>query len=121
MGERDVAPLYERSLMVRWVFGSILHGGPIELFHLQPEFHDRCNKIRGVCYPVCEMMYIQEPLLVIGKSIPCGGSRFTLSLSERSFKICLTPYNRKTNMLSASLNKTFPSFTDVARPSGPMD
>ena len=30
--ERDVAPWYERSLMVRWVFGSNLHGGPIELF-----------------------------------------------------------------------------------------
>ena len=24
----------ERSLMVRWVVGSILHGGPIELFHV---------------------------------------------------------------------------------------
>ena len=30
--ERDVAPWEERSLMVRWVVGSILHGGPIELF-----------------------------------------------------------------------------------------
>ena len=30
--ERDVALWYERSLMVRWVVGSILHGGPIELF-----------------------------------------------------------------------------------------
>ena len=27
MVERDVAPWYERSLMVRWVVGSILHGG----------------------------------------------------------------------------------------------
>ena len=31
--ERDVVPWLERSLMVRWVVGSILHGvGPIELF-----------------------------------------------------------------------------------------
>ena len=30
--ERDVALWYERSLMVQWVSGSILHGGPIELF-----------------------------------------------------------------------------------------
>ena len=30
--ERDVAPWQERSLMVRWVDGSIFHGGPIELF-----------------------------------------------------------------------------------------
>ena len=26
------SPLYEGSLMVRWVVGSILHRGPIELF-----------------------------------------------------------------------------------------
>ena len=30
--ERDVAPWFERSLMVRCVVRSILHGGPIELF-----------------------------------------------------------------------------------------
>ena len=51
-------------------------------------------------YPVCGMMHIKEPLLLIGKS----------SLSEWSFTICLTPYKRKLNVLSASLNKTFPSF-----------
>ena len=32
------------------------------------------------------------------------------SLPEWSLTICLTPYNRKLNVLSASLNKTFPSF-----------
>ena len=30
--ESDAAPWYERSLMVRLVVGSILHGEPIELF-----------------------------------------------------------------------------------------
>ena len=30
--ERDVASWEGRSLMVRWVVGSIPHGGPIELF-----------------------------------------------------------------------------------------
>ena len=30
--ELDVASLYERSLMVQWVVGSIIHGGSIELF-----------------------------------------------------------------------------------------
>ena len=30
--EQDVAPWYKHSLMVLWVIGSILHGGPIELF-----------------------------------------------------------------------------------------
>ena len=32
---------------------------------------------------------------------------FTRSLSEYSFTICLMPYNRKYNVLSALLNKTF--------------
>ena len=39
------------------------------------------------------------------KSSPCGGSGFPFSLSEWSLTICLTPYNRKENVLSASLNK----------------
>ena len=57
--------------------------------------HDWCNKGCGMCYPVCGMMHIKEPLLLIGKSSPCGGSGFPLSLSEWSFTISLTPYNRK--------------------------
>ena len=79
-------------------------------FSFQPVLHDWCNKGRGMCYPVCGMMHIKEPLLLLGKSSPCGGSGFPLSLSEWSFTICPTPYNRKENVLSASLNKTFPSF-----------
>ena len=57
-----------------------------------------------MCYPVCGMVHIKEPLLFIDKSILCGGSGFPLSLSEWSFTICLMLYNRK---VSASLNKTF--------------
>ena len=57
--------------------------------------HDWCNKGHGMCYPVCGMMHIKEPLLLIGKSSLCGSSRFPLLLSEWSFSICLTPYNRK--------------------------
>ena len=41
---------------------------------------------RGMCYPVCGMVHIKEPLLLIG-------SGFVLSLSEWSFTICPTPYN----------------------------
>ena len=59
-----------------------------------------------MCYPVCGMVRIKEPLLLIEKSSPCGGSGFPLSLSEWSFTICLTP-----NVLSASLNKTFLSLS----------
>ena len=39
--------------------------------------HDWCNKGRGMCYPACRMMHIKEPLLLIGKSSPCGSSRFS--------------------------------------------
>ena len=63
-------------------------GGPIEL-------HDWCNKGCGMCYPVCGMVHIKEPLLLIDKSSQCGGSGFPFSLSEWSLTICLMPYNRK--------------------------
>ena len=100
--------------MVRWVVGSILCGvDPLSYFSFQPVLHDWCSKCRGMCYPVYGMMHIKEPLLLIGHSRPCGGSGFPLSLSEWSFTICMTPYNRKYNVLSASLNKTFPSFLSI--------
>ena len=54
---------------------------------LQPMPHDWCNKGRGMCYPVCGMMHIKEPLLLIEKSSLCVGSRFPISLSEWSFTI----------------------------------
>ena len=62
-----------------------------------------------VCAILCGMVHIKEPLLLIRKSSSCG-SGFHLSLSEWSFTIFLTPYNSKQNLLSALLNKTFPSF-----------
>ena len=67
--ERDVAPWLERSLMVRWVIGSILHGvDPLSYFSFQPVFHDWYNKGRCMCYLVCGMVHIKEPLLLIGRS-----------------------------------------------------
>ena len=70
----------ERSLMVRWVVGSILHGvDPLSYFWFQPVLHDWCNKGRGMCYPVCGMVHIKEPLLLIDKSSLCGGSGFPFS------------------------------------------
>ena len=55
----------ERSLMVRWVVGSILHGvDPLSYFSFQPVLHDWCNKGRGMYYPVCGMVHIKEPLLL---------------------------------------------------------
>ena len=81
---------------VRWVVGSILHGvDPLSYFSFQPVLHDWCNKGRGMCYPVCGMVHIKEPLLLIDKSSLCGGSGFPFSLSEWCLTICLTPYNRR--------------------------
>ena len=46
-----------------------------------------------MCYPVCGMVHIKDPLLLIEKSSPCSGdSWFPLSLSEWSFSIFLTHY-----------------------------
>ena len=50
----------ERSLVVRWVVGSILHGvDPLSYFSFQPVLHDWCDKGRGMCYPVCGMVHIK--------------------------------------------------------------
>ena len=85
-----------RSSEVRWVVGSILHGvDPLSYFSFQPVLHDWCNKGRGMYYPVCGMVHIKEPLMLIDKSSLCGGSGFPFSLSEWSLTICLTPYNRR--------------------------
>ena len=71
----------ERLLMVRWVVGSILHGvDPLSYFSFQPVLHDWCYKGHGMCYPVCGMVHIKEPLLLIGKSSLCGGSGFPFSV-----------------------------------------
>ena len=91
--ERDVAPEVESRLMVRWVVGSVLHGvDPLSYFSFQPVLHD---KGRGMCYPVCGMVHIKEPFLLIDKSSLCGASGLPFSLSEWSLTLCLTPYNRK--------------------------
>ena len=47
----------------------------LSYFSFQPVLHDWCNKGRGICYPVCGMVHIKEPLLLIGKSSPYGGQR----------------------------------------------
>ena len=33
----------------------------------QPVLHDWCNKGRGICYSLCGMVHIKEPLLLIEK------------------------------------------------------
>ena len=60
---------------------------PLSYFSFQPVLHDWCSKGRGVCNYVCEMVHIKEPLLLIGKSSPYGGSEFPLSLYVWYFTI----------------------------------
>ena len=40
---------------------------PLSYFSFKPVLHDWCNKGRGMYYPVCGMMHIKEPLLLIEK------------------------------------------------------
>ena len=49
--ERDVAPWYKCSLMVRWVVRSILHGvDPLIHFSFNPVLKDWCKKGCGDAY-----------------------------------------------------------------------
>ena len=58
---------------------------PLSYFSFQPVIHDWCNKCCGMFYPVCGMVHIREPLLLIGKSSLCGGSGFPFMLSSTHF------------------------------------
>ena len=50
-------------------------GGPIDLFLVSSQCSKTgVTKCRGMCCPVCGMVHIKEPLLLIGKSSLCGGS-----------------------------------------------
>ena len=76
-----------------------------------PPHHERTSVVRAFAHGAMgRQVHIKEPLLLIGKSSPCGGSGFPLSLSKWSFTICLMPYNRNYVLL---LNKIFPSLPKV--------
>ena len=40
---------------------------PLSYFLFQPVLHDWCNKGLRMCYPVCGLMHIKEPSVLIGK------------------------------------------------------
>ena len=42
---------------------------PLSYFSFQPVLYNWCNKDCGLCYPVCGMVYIKEPLLLFKKRI----------------------------------------------------
>ena len=52
----------------------------LSYFSFHPVLHDWCNKGCGMCYPVCGMMPMKKPLLLIRKNSLCGGSRFPLTI-----------------------------------------
>ena len=80
--------MVEHLLVVRFVVGSIPRCGPTEIFFpFQLVFYNYCNKGHGMCCPVSGMAHIKEPLLLIGKSSPCGGSGFPVSMSKWPFTI----------------------------------
>ena len=66
---------------------------PLRYFSFETMLCDWCNIDCGMCCPVCGMVHIKEPLLLIGKSSACGSSGFPILLSEWSFTMCLMPYN----------------------------
>ena len=67
---------FAHDAMGRWINPS--WGGPIELF-LVPASANSVT-VCGMCYPVYGMVHIKEPLLLIKKSSPCGGSGFPLTI-----------------------------------------
>ena len=73
---------------------------PLSYFSFQPVVHDKgC----GMCCPVCGMMDVKEPLLLIGKTIAHVVAAGFLSC-------CLSDITVNKKVLCALLNKTFPSF-----------
>ena len=54
---------FAHGAMCRWIDPSWVD--PLSYFSFQPVLHDWCNKGRGMCYPVCGMVHIKEPLLLI--------------------------------------------------------
>ena len=70
----------KENILFNDTFGTLLGVDPLSYFSFQSVLHDWCNKGCGMCYPVCGMVHIKEPLLLIRKSSLCGGSGFPFSL-----------------------------------------
>ena len=43
---------------------------PLSYFSIQPVLHELSNKGRGMCDPVCGVMHIKDPMLLIRMSSP---------------------------------------------------
>ena len=62
---RIICRASDGKVIFTFVFVFIL--SYLSYFSFQPVLHDWCNKGRGMCYPVCGMVHIKEPLLLIDK------------------------------------------------------
>ena len=74
-------------------------------FSFQPVHHDWFNNGCGMCYPVCGLVHIKEPYVAAAGFLSrylCG----SLPYVRRHITV-------NKNVLSASLNKTFPSFLPI--------
>ena len=98
MGAR-CSSVVERLFMVRWVIGSIPHSGPIELFHV-PASAQRLAKQRPWYVLSCGMVHKKA---TTPKQHVRAAAGF---LSNWVVLVYRTPYNRKQNVLTASLTPT---------------
>ena len=74
---------YSFQLAAKDLLYAVRCNSMVRVLSFQPVLYDWFNKDHGMCYPIYGMVYIKDPLLLIGKSSPCsGGSRFPLSLFE---------------------------------------
>ena len=73
----------------------------LSYFSFQPVIHDWCNKDRRMCYHVCVMMFIKEPLLLI---VVAAEDFLSDYLSGPLLHV------RCHNTVNKIFNKTFPSF-----------
>ena len=62
---------------------------PLSYFSFQPVLHNWFNKGRSMCYPVCRLVHIKEPLLLIGKSSPCVYINWKGIFAPPSHPFCL--------------------------------
>ena len=67
--ELHLTPQNVLNALLNKVISSFLFThNPLSYFLIQPVLHDWCNKGHGMCYPVCGMVHIKEPLLLIDKN-----------------------------------------------------
>ena len=60
--------------MVQWIVRLMPHGDATEVVTFQSVRHNWCNRGHGMWYPVCGIVHVKDPLLLIIKSAYKEGS-----------------------------------------------